>query len=179
MKRKFLEDMGLTKEQVDQIMSENGNDINAEKKVSEGYKSQLDEVQKKLKEFDGVDVTELQGKVTSLTTDLENQKTKYEGEIDGMRFNSMLESKVNSMNPRNAKAVMALLDIDTLKKSKNQDTDITAALESVKKENDYLFGDSTPAKRIVTGTRSNQQTQVSKTEAANAAYRTAMLGNAE
>ena len=27
MKRKFLEDMGLAKEQVDSIMAENGNDI--------------------------------------------------------------------------------------------------------------------------------------------------------
>ena len=30
MKRKFLEDMGLTKEQVDSIMDENGKDIDDE-----------------------------------------------------------------------------------------------------------------------------------------------------
>ena len=29
MKRKFLEDMGLSKEQVDNIMAENGRDIDA------------------------------------------------------------------------------------------------------------------------------------------------------
>ena len=32
MKRKFLEDMGLSKEQVDNIMAENGRDIEAIKK---------------------------------------------------------------------------------------------------------------------------------------------------
>ena len=31
MKRSFLEELGLTKEQIDSIMSENGNDINAAK----------------------------------------------------------------------------------------------------------------------------------------------------
>ena len=31
MKRKFLEDLGLTKEQVDAVMAENGSDIEAAK----------------------------------------------------------------------------------------------------------------------------------------------------
>ena len=34
---------------------------------------------------------------------------------------------------------MALLDVDTLKASKNQAQDIEAALTALKKDNDYLF----------------------------------------
>lgn len=41
MKRKFLEDMGLTKEQVDSIMDENGKDIESMKSERDNYKTQL------------------------------------------------------------------------------------------------------------------------------------------
>ena len=45
MKRKFLEDMGLSKEQVDNIMAENGKDIEAIKTERDNYKTQLDTAQ--------------------------------------------------------------------------------------------------------------------------------------
>ena len=44
MKRKFLEDMGLTKEQVDIIMAENGNDIEAAKGEMEQAKAELEQL---------------------------------------------------------------------------------------------------------------------------------------
>ena len=46
MQRKFLEDLGLEKDIIDKIMTENGNDINATKSKLEterdNYKSQLE-----------------------------------------------------------------------------------------------------------------------------------------
>ena len=60
MKRKFLEDMGLSKEQVDSIMDENGRDIEAMKSERDNYKSQLTTAQETLKSFEGVNVQELQ-----------------------------------------------------------------------------------------------------------------------
>lgn len=60
MKRKFLEDMGLTKEQVDSIMDENGKDIEAMKSERDNYKTQLATAQQTLKSFEGVNVQELQ-----------------------------------------------------------------------------------------------------------------------
>ena len=41
MKRRFLEDLGLTKEQIDSIMSENGKDINAAKSDYDALKEEL------------------------------------------------------------------------------------------------------------------------------------------
>lgn len=70
MKRKFLEDMGLSKEQVDSIMDENGRDIEAMKSERDNYKSQLTTAQETLKSFEGVNVQELQGKITKLTADM-------------------------------------------------------------------------------------------------------------
>lgn len=180
MKKEDLEALGLSTEQIAGIQKLNGIDISKEQNVAKGYKTQLDDVQKKLKEFDGINIEELQGKITTLTNDLNKTKTSYESQIEDLRFNSAIESKVSSYNPRNAKAVMALLDIDALKKSKNQDTDISAALEKVKKENDYLFGTAETSgvgiKRVVSGTDTTHTDSSDKKAAANEAFR-ALLKN--
>lgn len=51
----------------------------------------------------------------------------------------MLDGAITNAKGKNAKAVKALLDVDTLKASKNQAADIKAALEAVQKESGYLF----------------------------------------
>ncbi len=170
MRRKFLEDMGLTKEQVDQIMEENGKDITREQGVANTYKTQLTDLENKLKEFDGVDVKDLKDKVTTLTNEINNTKSTYESKIADMQFTSALEGKISSLKPKNAKAVMALLDIDNLKKSKNQDTDITAALEAIKKDNGYLFEESKATPKVVTGNQTTTD-NTDKKAAANEAFR--------
>lgn len=175
MKRKMLEDMGLSKENVDAIMEANRADIEAQEKIAETYKSQLDDVQTKLKAFDGVDVAGLQEKVKTLTGDLETAKANHEKEIEDIRFQSVLTDRVNSYGPRNQKAVMALLDIEKLRESKNRDADITAALEAVKKENDYLFQSAKPTPRVVAGTATTQTDGTDKKSQANEAFR-ALLG---
>lgn len=170
MKRKFLEDMGFTKEQVDQIMTENGNDITREQGVANTYKTQLEDVQGKLRAFDGVDVKDLQGKITALTNDLNTTKSTYESQISDMQFTAAIEGKVSALKPRNTKAVMALLDVESLKKSKNQDTDINTALEALKKDNGYLFEESKVNPRVVTGTQTTTD-NTDKKAAANEAFR--------
>jgi archaellum component FlaC len=170
MQRKFLKDMGLTDEQIEQIMKENGNDITREQGVANTYKTQLEDVQEKLKAFDGVDIKDLQGKISSLTNDLNTTKATYENQISDMQFSAALEGKVSALKPRNSKAVMALLDVENLKKSKNQDTDITAALEALKKDNGYLFEESKANPRVVTGNQTTTD-NTDKKAAANEAFR--------
>lgn len=174
MKRKLLEDMGLTKEQVDQIMEENGKDITREQNIADKYKKDLEDVQEKLKSFDGVNPEELNGKITSLTADLENTKKSYESQIESMRFNTNLESRINAMKPKSAKAVMAFLDVDALMKSKNQDADIDKALETVKKEQNYLFDSDASARRVVSGTDTTGTDNSDRKAAANEAFRSLM-----
>lgn len=175
MKRKMLEDMGLSKEIIDAIMEANGADIEAQKKIADTYKTELDGVQEKLKAFDGVNLEELQGKVRTLTNDLETTRANHAKELDELRFQSVLTEKINSFKPRNSKAVMPFLDIDKLRDSKNQDADIAAALEKVKKENGYLFEDEKPAPRVVAGTSTSQVDGTDRKAQANEAFR-ALLG---
>lgn len=156
MQRKFLEDLGLEKEIIDKILDESGADLEKTKAKLEAerdnYKSQLETAQNALKEFEGVDVKDLQDKISTLNNDLKNKDAEYQQKIADMEFNSILESAINKSGAKNTKAVKALLDLDTLKTSKNQAEDITKALESVKSENDFMFTSDEPIKNPVKDT---------------------------
>ena len=169
MKRKFLEDMGLAKEQVDSIMAENGNDIEAIKQERDTYKGQLETAQSTLKSFEGVNISELQTKVTTLTNDLATREAEYKKQLADRDFNDLLKSTAEGFKPRDIRAVMPFLDVGKLKSSKNQESDIKAALEAVKKDNGYLFQDVT-IPRVVAPTPGpgGEKTDDTRTQANNA-----------
>lgn len=144
MQRKFLEDLGLEKEVIDKIMTENGNDINNAKSKLEAerdsYKSQFETV----------------------SADLAKKDTEYNAKIADMEFNSVLDNAITSSKAKNSKAVKALLDLETLKSSKNQPEDIKTALEKIKSENDYLFESAEPIKNPVAPTNNPNVTGITK-----------------
>lgn len=155
MKREFLEGLGLEKDTIDKIMTENGNDINREKTKADEYKSQLDTAKETLKGFEGVDVAQLQGEITKLNTDLANKDAEYKQKIADMEFSSVLDSAINGSKAKNSKAVKALLDLDKLKASKNQTEDIKTALEELRKSDSYLFGSDEPVLNPIGDTSGN------------------------
>lgn len=149
MKREFLQnlkvgDQPLSKEVIDAIMAENGRDIEAAKKPYADYdhiKTQLDEAQKTIK---GLQDQDIEG-VRQSAKDWEekyNQAVKdHETKLADMAFDRKLEDAITGAKGRSAKAIKALLDVDTLKASKNQDADIKAAMDALQKDSGYLFGD--------------------------------------
>lgn len=130
MKTEDLQAKGLTQEQIDYVMAEYGRELNGVKQDRDNYKAQLAAAQATLKSFEGVNVQELQGKITQLTSDLADRD-----------FNDLLKTTAEGFKPRDLKAVMPFLDVEKLKASKNQEADIKAALDVVKKDNAYLFQD--------------------------------------
>ena len=160
MKREFLENLKvgetpLTKELIDTIMQENGRDIEAAKKPYADYdavKEQLKTAPDGLKAFEGVDVKELQGKITALNTQLSDKDKEWQGKLDAMAFDARVKDAITAAKGRNAKAISALLDVEKLKKSTNQDADIKDALEALKKDNAYLFEDDTTPPPYAGGT---------------------------
>ena len=169
MKRKLLEDMGLTKEQVDSIMTENGSDIEAVKQERDNYKTQLSTAQATLKSFEGVNISELQGKIATLTTDLANKDAEYQRQLADRDFNDLLKTTAEGYKPRDLKAVMPFLDVEKLKGSKNQESDIKAAMEAVRKDNAYLFQDvSIPRVVAPTPGPGGDKTDDTRTQANNA-----------
>ena len=79
-----------------------------------------------------------------------------------MEFNSALDNAIISSKAKNSKAVKALLDLETLKSSKNQPEDIKTALEKIKSENDYLFESAEPIKNPVAPTNNPNVTGITK-----------------
>lgn len=101
MKRKFLEDMGLTKDQVDSIMDENGNDIEAAKGEAEKVKAELEQAKTQLEEanttIDGFkDYDQVKAQVEEYKTKFEQSKAEYETKIADMQFGSALESAITA-----------------------------------------------------------------------------------
>lgn len=121
----------------------------------ENYKNQLETAQKTLKTFEGVNVDEMNNKIKTLTADLESKQKEFDTKIADMEFNSVLDNALSKIGARNSKAVKSLLDIDTLKSSKNQAEDISKALEQVKIDNDYMFTSDEPIRNAVRETSNN------------------------
>lgn len=156
MQRKFLEDLGLDKDNIDKVLNQYNQDLEKAKQPlvveRDSLKDQLKTAQDALKEFDGVDVKDLQGKIDSLNTELANKNKEYKNKIADMEFTSVLDSALSKSGAKNSKAVKALLDLDNLKKSKNQAEDIEEAIKNVKSDNDYMFKSDEPIKNPVKNT---------------------------
>lgn len=118
------------------------------------YKTSLDAVNEKLKEFDGVDVNELKGQIKKLQDDLAAKDTEYAEKEAERLFEADLDDAIKKAGGRNAKAVRGLLDIDALKKSKDRTADIGTALEEAKTDA-YLFGENEPVNNPVLPTGGN------------------------
>ena len=157
MKREFLlefrvGDNPLPKEVIDAIMAENGRDI---QKVKANF----------------ADYEELKNQLSALQQDRSFEETakaweeKYnqavedhKQQIASMAFDRALGEGIVKARGRNAKAITALLDVDALKASENQEDAIEAALETLKKDNRYLFeGDVPPPYARGTGAYNGAQ----------------------
>lgn len=145
---------GITDEQLNWIMQENGADINREKSAATALQTQLDNAnaqlktaQDGLKAFDGVDVAGLQEQVTKLKADMKAQ-------AEGFAFDNALDTAILSRKGRSVKAVRALLDLDALKDSADRSTDIAKALDDAAKANPWAFGDVQDGEKKNAGTYS-------------------------
>ena len=128
MKRQFLEEMGLTKEQVDKILDENSQDIgkakgevtklqadlDTAKKEVENLTSQLGDRDQQLKDLKNStdDVEGLKTKIAQLEDENKNAAEAHKTEIKQLKINSAVEAALVSAKAKNAKAVMPFLNLD-------------------------------------------------------------------
>ena len=156
IKRKDLEGLGIEKEAVDKIMDWNGQDIEAEKAkatAAEGerdnYKSQLETATAELDKLKDMKPEEMQATIQKLQGDLKAKDEEYAKKEADRMFTDTLKEAIKAAGGRNEKAVMALLDVETLKESKDQTEDIKKALETAKESDAYLFGADEPIKNPI------------------------------
>lgn len=148
MKREDLQKIeGLTKDQIDSIMGLHQGDVTAWNQRFENQKNELATKDTKIKDltetvksYDDVDVKKLQD-------DVKDWETKYNTDMAAEKKNAAIRLAIVASRPRNEKALMALIDTETIKL--NEDGTVTGLkeqLENIKKENDYLFEPTEPTK---------------------------------
>ena len=160
MKRDDLEALGMSKDQIDGVLDMHHKeydpvkndldtaraDLIAEKEKTSTQATTINDLKKDLNEFKDVDVSGMKQKIADLEKDIQTKDETHQKEIADRDFNDLLKESITSANGRNAKAITALLDVETLKASKNQKEDIAAAIKVLTEAEDskMLFGEPDP-----------------------------------
>ena len=160
MKREDLEALGLSKEQIDKVLDMHHEeydpvkkeletaqkDLESEKEKTSTQATTIKDLKKDLEEFKDADVSGMKQKISDLEKDIQTKDETHKKEIADRDFNDILKDSIAHAKGKNAKAITALLDIDTLKSSKNQKEDIAAALKELSEAEDskMLFGEPEP-----------------------------------
>lgn len=100
------------------------------------------------------EIDELSKKTTDadeLKKQLNDLKAKYDAEtkeaaekLAQIEFDGAVKDVLTKHGARSEKAVRAMLDLDTLKKSNNRNDDIEKAVTALKESDAYLFGEDGP-----------------------------------
>lgn len=109
----------------------------------------MKKLQDKLDAFKDVDVTELKNTIAGLEKDKTRIEDEYKDKMAKRDFNDLIKDAITSAHGKNAKAITALLDVDTLMQSKNQKEDVAAAIKKLTEAEDskMLFGEPEPQAR--------------------------------
>ncbi len=181
MKREFLQnikvgDQALPKEVIDSILDEHSRGIGAEKAKYADYetlRSQLDEAKKTIKGLQEQDIEGIRKSAKEWEEKYNKAIADHKQQMADMAFDQSLDSAIAGVKGRNAKAIKALLDMETLKKSTNQDADIKAALDTLKKDSAYLFEEPGKAPPYAPGTGAGTGVYSGKYDPQTAAIRAA------
>lgn len=138
---------GITDEQLDWLMGENGRDVTAERKKADGLQAQVDSLttqvataQDGLKAFGEhkpEDFAAAQQQIAQLQQQMKEQ-------ADGYAFDSALNGAIRDAKGRDVKAIRGMLDLDRLKSSKDRGADIQAALKALAEEKAWAFEAAEP-----------------------------------
>lgn len=124
MKRKFLEDLGLTKEQIDSVMAENGKDIETEKEKATATVAELEDIKNQLKEANSTitdlkknnaDNEALQTKVKEYEDTIKTQKAEYEAKVRNLTLDSAIEKALSKAGAKHIDLLSTKIDREILK----------------------------------------------------------------
>ena len=101
-----------------------------------------DTAEETLKGFEGKDFE-------AITRDRDEWQRKHnelvethKRETEEREFNEILSAAITDAKGKSPKAITALLDLDKLRTSRNQEKDIKAALDALRTDSGYLFDDN-------------------------------------
>lgn len=153
MKRKSLEELGLEKDVIDKIMTENGNDINAAKAELSGVTAERDKLKQDIKEREGQ--IETLKKSAGSGEDLKKQIEALQAENRKEKISYAVEKALTAAKAKNVTAAKAMLkDLD--KAEFSEDGSIKGLSEQIKalqkdEATKFLFEEEKPQKPKMTG----------------------------
>lgn len=160
MTREELKNLGLDDEAITKILNihhselseykQKASRLEAAEQNAQKLKADFDEQSERIKALEtGEDSPErLKSEIAKLTAEAQTKDQEHKKALEDMqvelennKFNTKLNSMISEAGAKRTKAIIAELDIDTLKASKNQDADIKTALEALKtsEETSFLF----------------------------------------
>lgn len=151
MQREELRKMGLTDEQVNNVMgmhSAEVNDLHSKVNTITGerdqYKNELDSNSSKLKDLQksAKDNEALQGQLNDLQQQFKQSQDESAKKIASLKLNSAVDVAIAGSNARNGKAVRALLDMGKIQMGEDGKlTGLDDQLTSLQESDSYLFED--------------------------------------
>ena len=171
MKRKFLEDMGLEKEQVDKILDENSQDIGKAKGDSEKIQKDLDAANAEVESLKGQisdrdkqletlknstgDVEGMKQEIAKLQADNKAKDDAHAAEIKQLKIDAAIDSALTGAKAKNNTAVKALLkDLDKAELAEDGTIKgLAEQIEVLQKSDAYLFDTTTKKQTQVKGAK--------------------------
>lgn len=103
------------------------------------WKEKAETAEETLKGFEGIDPTKVQDELATWKKKAEDAEKEYNRKIAERDFEDTISTAIREANGKNAKAIRALLDTESLMKSKNQKEDVKKALDALKEAEDSSF----------------------------------------
>lgn len=158
MTKEELKALGLNEEQIAEVFKLNGIAVNNAKgdlaaketeletktKELETLQGQLETANTTIQSYKEMNIEDIKNSADDYKIKFEEAEKKAKEEIETLKFQHSIENALSKAGAKNTKAAKALLDIEALKGSTNRDSDIEAAITTLKETETYLFGESDP-----------------------------------
>ena len=149
MKTDFLKNLGIVEQSViDQIMAENGRDVNKVRDELNTYKTQIEDYKNQVSAKDSeisklkIEADKVEGltqQVTQLTADKTQLTNDLNTKVSEIQKNHAIESGVRDAKAKNVKAVIAQLDMAKITFADGQLSGLSEQLETLQKGEDTSF----------------------------------------
>lgn len=149
MNTEQLKELGLTEEQIQNVFKLRGQEIEqanatqqaleAQQKENESLKKQIQTANKEIADFKEMDIDSIKKRAEEYQSKFEQSENERKKELDNVNLNYAIELGLVKAGARNTKATKALLDFDTLRDSRNLESDINTQIEKLKESDSYLF----------------------------------------
>ena len=114
-------------------------DFEAATTKADGLEAQLKEANETIGKFEGLDPEQVKAQIADYKQRAEAAEKDRDEKLESAAFEAKITQALTEAKAHNPKLARGALDLDALRKSKNQDADIAAAIAAAQKSDGYLF----------------------------------------